>query len=467
MMANVDVEVCSGLPFPALAACIYGSSYHYFREENPLGYSSKHALTNFCQLVVEKLSQEGFSAYVIMRACVQGSVDSLVGLVDMLDLPNEFWEDLCTQLHQFSLHLHQVCLQLRLLYKSIGSSYGAGLELLSGVATGSRNIAGDSKFSPSVPLVNLGNAPYEAYQEFIRLGGRGFDTALSYGDHQHLISMAIRQSGIKRKEFFVTSKVPCCPPDDFAKFFVGVCNSISSQNIRARAKLAVDNVGLDYLDLLLVHQPCNSTQQTIEAYLELEPLVHSHGSIRALGVSNFNAALLVALVRQVSVMPAVIQNGFNAIRDDGAIERHGGDLGTVALSELLNIQYVAFSPLGGWSSGSTHDVLSHPTIMRIARQYLVSPAQVALRWLVQQGIFFVTSSSGNVAHLQQDLFVQNFTLAQGDMRAIEGTSTDLMSREPTRVVYHGPRAEALWGTTLVFYVTCTTFLERCKRMILI
>jgi len=328
----------------------------------------------------------------------------------VFELPHDFWGKFCQQLRKFSFRLEQVCLQQIALYMGLGCSYGAGLETM--VQEG----------ETSIPFMSLGNAPLQAYQDFIRLGGRGFDTAISYGDHQRMIGVAIERSDFPREYFFVTSKIPCCPHDEFAAFFYErVCSRLSGISMRARALQAIENIGTEYLDMLLIHQPCNTTVQTIDAYKELESVVAKNSAIRSLGVSNFNSEFLLALVRQARIRPAVVQNGLNAISQtgtSGGIHAHGGDLGTLLMSEMLGIQYMAFSPLGGWSSGSTYDVLNSPTIVRVAQQLSVDPAQVALRWLVQQGVPFVTASSGNAAHLEQDLMVQNLSLADEDMAAI-------------------------------------------------
>jgi len=292
------------------------------------------------------------------------------------------------------------------------------------------SLAPTVEISPGVhmPLVNLGISNHTTW---IGTGGRGLDTALVYGDDaQAETGRAVRASGLPRSSLFVTTKVPCCPAPQWAKFNnitdKAMCSSIKSKygslNTTAQVEHDLQTLGLDYVDLLLLHWPCDRFEDTLKTYQALEALVAA-GKARAIGVSNFDASLIDQLVAAVKVKPAVNQCGYSLMGHypHGPEDVWGRDDATVAMCKKHNVTYEAYSPLGGWALGGTGSVLKDPTVLSIAAAHNKSSAQVALRWLVQQGIVVVTSSN-EAAYDQADLALWDFQLTDAEMATLAALS---------------------------------------------
>ena len=171
------------------------------------------------------------------------------------------------------------------------------------------------QIAPSVlmPLLNFGVS--QQHPLFLSLGGRGLDTAFDYGDKaQREVGASVASSGIPRSELFITTKIPCCPS-------AFVRDSKYSDHCHARrtpadtaADIAHDfqTLNLTYVDLMLVHWPCDSVADNVATWKVLEKLLFD-GRARSIGVSNFNASILEALVasQEVRVPPAVNQVAFS------------------------------------------------------------------------------------------------------------------------------------------------------------
>jgi diketogulonate reductase-like aldo/keto reductase len=246
-----------------------------------------------------------------------------------------------------------------------------------------------------MPLVGIGGGGKKFlpsnYSLWLELGGRGLDTALTYGDDvQRDVGKAIQASGIPRDQIFVTTKVPC------------------PAQTSGDVEHDLEMLGLDYVDLMLLHWPCRSSQggmtKTISVYKGLETHVTSKKA-RAIGISNFDAGEIDQLMKGVSVKPAVNQNPFS-------VGNH--DLQALNKCQELNITYSAYSPLGGLSHV---DVLHDPTVTAIATAHNKSTAQVALRWVVQQGVVAVTASTSS-AHLQSDMDIFDFMLTEEEVNRL-------------------------------------------------
>ena len=175
-------------------------------------------------------------------------------------------------------------------------------------------------------------------------------------------------------------------------------------------------LGLEYVDLLLLHWPCAELADTVATYKALEPFVLS-GRARAIGISNFNSSAINALLPHVSVKPAVNQCGFSISGHDESSSLWGRDDATHAACRQHGIQYSAYSPLGGVTKHGTGHVLSEPTVIAVAKAHNVSAAQVALRWVVQSGVVAVTASD-NLGHVASDLQVYSFALSDAEMATL-------------------------------------------------
>lgn len=171
-----------------------------------------------------------------------------------------------------------------------------------------------------------------------------------------------------------------------------------------------DMLGLEYIDLMLIHWPCDDLEATVATYKAMEPYAKA-GRIKALGISNFNASALAALLPRVDVKPSVDQCAFSIAGHTESL--WGRDDETKDFCAAHGVTYAAYSPLGGWAKHGTGHVLNDPTVKGVATKYNTSAAAVALRWVTQQGVVAVTSSD-KPSHISGDLasFAFNLTAAE-------------------------------------------------------
>lgn len=262
-----------------------------------------------------------------------------------------------------------------------------------------------------LPMVNLGGVISRPsnYTSWLQMGGVGLDTALSYGDAtQKQVASAIAQSGLQRDKIFLTTKVPCCPTS-----IKGYCDN-PELNHTIEDVIARDVALLGHIDLLLLHWPCDTFEATQTAYAGLEAALEQ-GITRAIGVSNFNASLLAALLPTVKAKPSVNQCGHSIGAHNASHNpAFGGDDETVKFCQKHGIVYEAYTPLGGLSG---LDIYKDPTVIAIGQKHGVSPAQVAIRWLVQQKIAVVTAAH-SAAYQAEDMDVFSFELTDDEMQTL-------------------------------------------------
>jgi len=247
-----------------------------------------------------------------------------------------------------------------------------------------------------IPQLGLGTWPLDdaevadAVVAAAELGYRHLDTATRYGNEAG-VGEGVRRSGIPREEFFVTTKL------DGA--FQGDDRAIDG--LRA----ALDRMGMDHVDLLLIHWPLPQRDQYVSTWRTFEKL-RDEGLARAIGVSNFKVAHLERLAAETGTVPAV-----NQIQLSPAITRPQQR----AYHDAHGIVTEAYSPLGGQSG--VRDLLSEPVITRIASRLERTPAQVVLRWHVQQGIVAIPKSA-DPGRLAENLDVFSFELSADDLAAL-------------------------------------------------
>eukprot|EP00930_Biecheleria_cincta_P032602 TRINITY_DN22607_c0_g2_i1.p1 TRINITY_DN22607_c0_g2~~TRINITY_DN22607_c0_g2_i1.p1 ORF type:complete len:312 (+),score=33.44 TRINITY_DN22607_c0_g2_i1:57-992(+) len=274
-----------------------------------------------------------------------------------------------------------------------------------------------------MPLINLGGVHSKPsnYTLWLQLGGRGLDTAWSYGDDvQKSVGEAVAASGISRSDLFITTKVPCCP--DVRSFGGYACSTWSGKApgevVTEASDIDLRLLGLSYADLILLHEPCDTMESTIAAYKALES-VKANGKARAIGISNFNASTIETLVKAVSVKPAVNQCGFSIAGHNESTR--GRDMDTLHHCQNNGITYSAYSPLGGLSGV---DVLHDPDVEAIAKVHNRSTAEIALRWVVQQGVVAVTAGDKE-SHDKSDLDIFSFTLSDVEMDRLTAKGTQV------------------------------------------
>ena len=231
----------------------------------------------------------------------------------------------------------------------------------------------------------------------IEAGYRHIDTAYRYGN-QRGVGKGIRDSGIDREAVFVTSKL----------------DGEFQGNDRAIAGLdeCLRQLDMDYVDLLLIHWPLPQRDEYISTWKTFEKLLNA-GKVRSIGVSNFKPAHLERLLAAATIRPVA-----NQIQLSPRITRTDH----VTYDNAHDIVTVAWSPLGQGKG-----LLDEPILATIAATYGKTPAQIVLRWNIEQGIVAIPRSS-NPARLAQNLDIFDFTLTADEIAAISALDTGAEKR---------------------------------------
>jgi diketogulonate reductase-like aldo/keto reductase len=243
-----------------------------------------------------------------------------------------------------------------------------------------------------------------AVEEALRVGYRMIDTAASYLNERE-VGAAIAASGIDRAALFVQTKVWV---SDYS--FDGVLHAFD---------VSTRKLGLDTVDLYLLHQPLpQHFESTVAAYRAAERLL-SEGRARAIGVSNFSTAHLDQFLPQVTVVPAVNQVEIHPYYSQPLLR---------ATHERLGIVTQAWSPLGGVyvyraaDPGAPKSALADPAIAGIASKYGRSAAQIILRWHLDSGRSPVPKSI-HPERIAENFAVFDFVLSPEDLAGVDALDT--------------------------------------------
>ena len=221
----------------------------------------------------------------------------------------------------------------------------------------------------------------------LEVGYRHIDTAAAY-ENEEGVGQAVAESGLSRDEVFVTTKLP-----NYEHAYDAAL---------AMMQTSLDKLGMDYVDLYLIHWPTPAKDNYIEAWQALEE-IQRRGWARSIGVSNFQPDHLRRVVAECTVVPAVNQ-----------IELHPtfGNREVVAVNDELDIRTESWSPLG------QSEDLTHETVVGLAQSLGRTPAQVILRWHLQHG-YIVFPKSSTPARIEENFSLFDFELSAEQMGAID------------------------------------------------
>jgi len=246
-----------------------------------------------------------------------------------------------------------------------------------------------------MPIIGIGTyllstaQAEESVYHALKVGMRLIDTADIYGNEGggRGIRRAMQDFGIKREEIFVTSKLW----------------TSSFNNADREVDERLEHLGLDYIDLLLLHHTAAYDE---EAYQAMERGVKA-GKIHSIGLSNFYEDDVDRMMRIATIKPAVLQNETHPYHQSRSVKAHIAKLGTIL---------EAWFPLGGRGTG-IKTLSQHEVITDIAQAHGKSAYQVLLRWHLQCGTIAIPGSS-NAAHIAEDYDIFDFELTPDEMQRI-------------------------------------------------
>ncbi|MBC1571394.1 aldo/keto reductase [Listeria sp. FSL L7-1426] len=250
----------------------------------------------------------------------------------------------------------------------------------------------------------------QAVKDAIAAGYRHIDTAQSYMNEE-AVGRGIAASGVDRKELFITTKI--------------WVENVSYKGVMSSFDRSLKRLSVDYIDLLLIHQPFNDVYGAWMAMEELQ----AEGKIKAIGVSNFSADRVVDLAAFNDITPQVNQIEVNPF------QQQTGNL------ELLRKEGVAVEAWAPFAEGK-NDIFNNPVLTKIGAKYDKSAAQVILRWLVEQDII-VLAKSVKPERMAQNLAVFDFELTDADKKEIaslnQGESQFFSHADPEMVKWMASR----------------------------
>lgn len=221
----------------------------------------------------------------------------------------------------------------------------------------------------------------------IEVGYRSIDTAQAYGNEE-AVGNAIKKSGVAREELFITTKV--------------WISNAGYEKAKASIAESLQKLQLDYLDLVLIHQPFGDYYGTYRAMEEL----YEQGKIRAIGVSNFYPDRYIDLVRFTNVVPAVNQVETHVFNQQ--LDAH----------EIMKKYGTQIESWGPFAEGR-NELFTNETLQLIGDKYSKTTAQVALRYLLQRDVVVIPKTT-HKERMIQNLDVFDFSLTEEDMETIKG-----------------------------------------------
>jgi len=260
-------------------------------------------------------------------------------------------------------------------------------------ATQAKNLIPAVKLNNGIQMPRLGfgtntlngDIAERSVADAISVGYRLIDTAHIYGNEE-AVGAGIKKSGINREELFVTSKL--------------WVDDAGYESTKIAYQTTLNKLGLEYLNLYLIHRPRGDVKGSWKAMEELSEA----GKIRAIGVSNFDPAQLADLMAYAKIKPVINQ-----------IETHVFLQENNSYESLMKtaVQMEAWSPFAAGRNG----IFSNPTLAAIGKKHNKSIAQVCLRWHFQRGVVAIPRSKQKV-HMIENLVIFDFVLDNSDMQTI-------------------------------------------------
>jgi 2,5-diketo-D-gluconate reductase A len=263
----------------------------------------------------------------------------------------------------------------------------------------------------SIPQIGLGTWPLndaeaaQAVATAIRAGYRHIDTAYRYGNERG-VGQGIRDGGVRREELFITTKLDGAHQgDDRAIAGLDEC---------------LERLGLEYVDLLLIHWPLPQRNEFISTWKTFEQLVAA-GKVRSIGVSNFKPAHLEKLLSAATIRPAVDQIQLNPYITRPDHRTYNAAQGIVTVS---------WGPLAPRT-----DLLAQPLLAAIGAKYNKTPGQVVLRWHIELGLVAIPKSA-TPGRIAENIDIFDFTLTPDEIAAITALDTGAQPRVDSDTMGH-------------------------------
>ena len=238
---------------------------------------------------------------------------------------------------------------------------------------------------------------YEAVLSALKAGYRHVDTAAGYMNESD-VGKAIKDSGIDRKELFITSKL--------------WLQDYGYENAKKGIETSLELLGVDYIDLYLLHQPYGDYLGAWKALEEAK----QEGKIKSIGISNITVNLWNKFKDGMTIMPAVNQVEFNPFVQQKELRKVMNEKG---------IRLEAWYPLGHGNK----DLLENETIVSLAHKYNKNAGQIILRWINQEGVISLPKST-NEQRMKGNLDLFDFTLTDEEMDAMRALDTNKPSHNP-------------------------------------
>ena len=254
-----------------------------------------------------------------------------------------------------------------------------------------------------MPMLGLGtfrvendNTCKEAVKHAIESGYRSIDTAKVYGNEEQVgqgIKEGLESTGLNREDIFVTSKL----------FF----EDFGRENVAQAYETSIQKLGLDYLDLYLVHWPGTNEAIMIDTWKGMEDL-YKDNKVKNIGVSNFNPDHFEALLAQVSIKPVINQVEFHPYFTQEKLRKY---------LEAQNIY------MESWSPFMNAQILNDETLNEIGKEVNKSAAQVIIKWNMQHNVVVIPKSVTS-SRIEENIDIYDFELSEEQMKRIDDLNKD-------------------------------------------